>query len=155
MTLQTDEVAGPALMGFGVQWDPYDEFRPTQADWDRSFQRVDFMHPGFLRIVEPAYNYFVGYDAAHNPVYRWKGRHVLQLRKILGYAKSRGIAVVLGDWLNPLIGGDARIPAEFLEQLRDVYGYTNIKYYNVINEPNDVATCDFGCWTGIVQSAVS
>ena len=152
MTLHTDEVAGPPLMGFGVQWDPYDTFRPTQADWDRSFQRVDFMHPGFLRVVEPAYNYFAGYDAAHNPVYRWKDRHVQQLRRILDFAKSRGIAVVLGDWLNPLIGGDARIPAEFLEQLHDVYGYTNIKYYNVINEPNDTATCDFGCWAGMVRA---
>ena len=152
MTLQPDELAGPALMGLGVQWDPYDSFRPTRADWKRTFQRVDFMHPGFIRVVEPAYNYFAGYDAAHNPVYRWKARRVVQLRKILGFAKRHGIAVVLGDWLNPLIGGDARIPADFLEQLRDTYGYTNIKYYNVINEPNDSATCDFDCWTGIVRA---
>ena len=152
LTLQTDELAGPALMGLGVQWDPYDSFQPTPADWDRAFHRLDFMHPGFLRVVEPAYNYFAGYDAAHNPVYRWNARHVVELRRILDYAQSHGITVVLGDWLNPLIGGDARIPADFLAQLREVYAYTNIKYYNLINEPNDMATCDFGCWTGIVRA---
>lgn len=29
------------------------------------------MHPGFIRMVEPASGSFGGYDAAHNPVYRW------------------------------------------------------------------------------------
>lgn len=33
---------------------------------------------------------------------------------MLSYAQSRGIPVVLGDWSDPLIGGDARVPAEFL-----------------------------------------
>ena len=153
VTLHTDLFAGPPLMGLGVQWDPYDYFRPTQAEWDRTFQRLDAMHPGFMRIVEPASDYFAGYDPAHNPRYRWDAPHVVELRKMLSYAKSRGIAVVLGDWSDPLIGGDPRVPAEFLAQLHDVYGYTNIRYYNVINEPNDLAgACYFGCWTGMVAA---
>ncbi len=153
MTLHTGLLAGPPLMGLGVQWDPYDSFRPTQADWERTFQRLDFMHPGFMRIIEPASDYFAGYDAAHNPVYRWKSPHVVELRTMLSYAKRRGIAVVLGDWSDPLIGGDPRVPADFLAQLHDGFGYTTIKYYNVINEPNDLGgTCYFGCWTGMVTA---
>ena len=113
------------------------------------------MRPGFIRVVEPAYDYFAGYDAKHNPEYRWTAVHVQQLRQILGYAKSRGITVMLGDWSNPMINGDARIPADFLAQLHDVYGYTNIKYYNLINEPNYQAGCDFGCWTGMVTALSS
>ena len=155
ITIQTGELAGPPLMGLGVQWDPYDSFRPTPADWKLTFQRLDYMRPGFIRVVEPAYDYFAGYDAKHNPKYRWNSVHVQQLLQILGYAKSRGITVILGDWSNPMINGDARIPAEFLAQLHDGYGYTNIKYFNLINEPNYQAGCDFGCWTGMVSALSS
>jgi len=139
-------------MGLEVEWDPYDTFNPSQADWNLTFQRLDFMRPGFLRVVEPASEYFKGYDSHHNPTYRWHSRHVKQLLTILAYAKSRGITVVLGDWGNPLINGDARIPVDFLQQLRDTYGFTNIRYYNLINEPNGQANCDFACWTGMVKT---
>ena len=152
MTLHTDELAGPPLMGLGVQWDPFDSYRPTAADWARTFQRLDFMHPGFIRMVEPAYDYFGGYDAAHNPVYRWNSRHLIQLRTMLSFAKSHGIPVVLGDWSNPLLGGDPRVPAEFLAQLHDRFGYTNIRYYNPVNEPNYLTGCDFNCWAGIIRA---
>lgn len=155
LTIDTDELAGPPLMGLGVEWDPYDAFQPTQADWDLTFQRLDYMRPGFIRVVEPAYDYFKGYDANHNPTYRWQSRHVQQLLTILGYAKRHGITVVLGDWGDPMLGGDARIPAGFLEQLHDTYGYTNIAYYNLINEPNYVAGCDFVCWTQEVKALSS
>jgi len=157
ITIYTDELASEApFMGLGVEWDPYDSFRPTPAQWNLAFTRLDYMRPGFMRVVEPAYDYFGGYDAAHNPVYRWTARHVVQLRAILDYAKSRGITVVLGDWSNPMINGDPRIPADFLQQLHDVYGYTNIRYYNLINEPNGLgASCDFGCWTNMVKSLSS
>jgi hypothetical protein len=151
VTIYTDQPAGPQLMGLGVELDPYDSFQPTPAQWSMIFQRLDFMRPGFLRVVEPAYDYFAGYDAQKNPEYRWNAPHVRQLRTILDYAKSRGITVVLGDWLNPMIHGDPRIPAGFLEQLHDVYGYTNIKYYNLINEPNDDPNCGFRCWTRRVK----
>jgi hypothetical protein len=152
ITLHPDELATVApFMGLGVELDPYDSVNPTPAQWSLIFQRLDYMRPGFVRVVEPASDYFGGYDAAHNPVYRWTAPHVVQLLTILAHAKSRGITVVLGDWGNPMINGDARIPADFLQQLHDVYGYTNIRYYNLINEPNGVATCDFGCWTNIVS----
>lgn len=138
-------------MGLGVELDPYDSFQPTAAQWNMTFQRLDFIRPGFLRVVAPASDYFAGYDAQHNPRYRWNGAHVLQLRTILDYAQSRGITVVLGDWSNPMLGGDARIPAEFLQQLHDTYGYTTIRYYNLINEPNDQTGCGFACWTAMVR----
>lgn len=151
LTIYTDQIAGPPLMGLGVQLDPYDSIQPTQDQWNLIFQRLDFMRPGFLRVVESAYDYFAGYDGQHNPKYHWNGGHVQQLLTILQYAKSRGITVVLGDWLNPMINGDPRIPGDFLKQLHDIYGYTNIKYYNLVNEPNDQTNCGFGCWTNMVR----
>ena len=145
----------PPFMGLGVEVDPYDSFQPTAAQWSLIFQRLDYMRPGFLRVVEPASDYFGGYDSSGKPVYRWTASNVMQLLTILDYARSRGITVVLGDWSNPLINGDPRIAAGFLQQLHDVYGYTNIRYYNVINEPNYVSTCSFSCWTSIVTKLSS
>jgi hypothetical protein len=142
-------------MGLGVEFDPYDTYTPSQADWARTFARLDFMRPGFFRVVEPASDYFKGYDSSHNPTYRWKSQHVKELLTILAYAQSRGISVVLGDWGNPMINGDVRIPVDFLKQLRDTYGFTNIHYYNLINEPNGQAGCDFTCWTGMVKTLAS
>jgi hypothetical protein len=152
LTVFTDQLAGPPLMGLGAELDPYDTVAPDQINWSLLTQRVAFMRPGFLRVVEPASTYFSGYDTAGNPTYRWTDPHVQELLSILSIAKSLGITVVLGDWGNPLIGGDPRIPIEFIGQLRGTYGYTNIAYYNVTNEPNDSVGCDFTCWAGTMQA---
>lgn len=155
LTVYTDEPAGPSFMGLGVEVDPYDSLKPTQVDWPLITQRLDFMRPGLMRVVEPASDYFAGYDSSGNPTYRWTSARVEELLSILSYAQSRGIKVVLGDWSDPLIGGDARIPVDFIGQLRSVYGYTDIRYYNVMNEPNGDASCPFTCWTAIMKSVNS
>ncbi len=152
VTIPGDQLATQApFMGLGVEVDPYDSFTPTPAQWNLIAQRLDFMHPGFIRVVEPASTYFGGYDAAHNPIYKWSDPHVLQLLTILRYAQSRGVTVVLGDWGNPAIGGDTRIPAGFLQQLHDVDGFTVIRYYNLMNEPN-YGSCTFSCWSTLAAS---
>jgi hypothetical protein len=152
LTVFTDQLAGPPLMGLGAELDPYDTVSPSQMNWPLLTQRLAFLRPGFLRVVEPASTYFAGYDATGNPTYRWTNPHVQELLSILSIAKSLGVTVVLGDWGNPLIGGDARIPLEFIGQLRNTYGYTNIRYYNITNEPNDSTSCDFTCWTGTMKA---
>jgi hypothetical protein len=152
LTLYTDQLADPAFMGLGVQFDPYDTLQPSQINWPLITQRLGFMSPGLLRVVEPASDYFGGYDSSGNPTYRWTSPHVQELLTILGYAQSHGITVVLGDWANPLIHNDARIPADFIGVLHSVYGYTNVRYYNVMNEPNGNPSCAFTCWTGIMQA---
>lgn len=152
VTVFTDQLAGPPLMGLGVELDPYDTVAPAQLNWSLLTQRLEYMRPGFLRVVEPASTYFAGYDTAGDPTYRWNDPHVQELLSILAIAKSLGITVVLGDWGNPLIGGDARIPVEFIGQLRNTYGDTNVSYYNVTNEPNDSSNCDFSCWTGMMKA---
>jgi len=155
LTVFTDQLVGPPLMGLGAEVDPYDTLAPNQVDWALLTQRLEFMRPGFLRVVEPASTYFGGYDNAGNPTYRWTDPHVQELLSILSVAKSLGITVVLGDWGNPLIGGDARIPLEFIGELRDTYGYTNIRYYNVTNEPNGSSSCDFTCWTAMMKAVAA
>jgi hypothetical protein len=155
LTIFTDQLAGPPLMGLGAELDPYDTVAPSQINWALITQRLAFMRPGFLRVVEPASTYFGGYDAAGNPTYRWTDPHVQELLSILSIAKSLGITVMLGDWGNPVIGGDARIPLEFIGQLRNTYGYTNIRYYNVTNEPNNSTSCNFTCWAGTMNAVAA
>ena len=153
VTLYTDQLADPAFMGLGTELDPYDTLSPSQIDWPLITQRLDFMSPGLLRVVEPASSYFGGYDSSGNPVYKWTSPSVEELLSILSYAQSHGITVVLGDWGDPLIGGDARIPADFIGELHTDYGFTDIRYYNVMNEPNDDGTsCEFTCWEGIMKA---
>ncbi len=156
VTVFTDQLQSSPFWGLGVELDPYDALAPTQLDWPLITQRLDFMAPGFLRVVEPASTYFGGYDASGNPTYRWTAPSVRELLSILSYAQNRGIPVVLGDWADPLIGGDARIPADFLLALRDTYGFTVLRYYNVVNEPNNAGTsCPFSCWAQIMRRVAS
>jgi len=153
VTVFTDQVQSSPFWGLGVELDPYDALAPAQLNWPLITQRLDFMSPGFLRVVEPASTYFGGYNAAGDPTYRWTAPSVQELLSILGYAQARGIPVVLGDWADPLIGGDARIPADFLLALRDTYGFSVVRYYNVVNEPNNAgASCVFSCWAQLMQS---
>lgn len=150
----TDQLVSAApWLGLGVQLDPYDTLKPTQVNWSLIEQRLSFMSPGLIRVVEPEYDYFAGYDASGNPTYKWTSYKVQELLTILAYAKAHGITVVLGDWENPIVGGDARIPAEFLGALHDQYGFTNLRYYNLMNEPNDeVPSLSFSSWAGLMRS---
>jgi hypothetical protein len=156
LTVFTDQLQSPPFVGLGVEFDPYDTLSPTTIDWPMIEQRLDFMSPGFLRVVEPASDYFGGYDSAGQPTYKWAAPHVQELLTILAYAQARGITVVLGDWGDPAIKGDARIPADFILALRDTYGFTDIRYYNVENEPNnDDSTCPFSCWASLMQTVAT
>jgi hypothetical protein len=153
VTVFSDQVQSSPFWGLGVQLDPYDALAPAQLNWPLITQRLDFMSPGFLRVVEPASTYFGGYDASGNPTYRWTAPSLQELLSILGYAQARGIPVVLGDWADPLIRGDARIPADFLLALRDTYGFSVVRYYNVVNEPNNAgANCVFSCWAQMMRT---
>src|SRR5512135_2026433 len=60
LTFFTDQLAGPPLLGLGAELDPYDTVAPTQMNWSLLTQRLAFMKPGFLRVVEPASTYFGG-----------------------------------------------------------------------------------------------
>lgn len=96
VTVFTDQVQSSPFWGLGVELDPYDALAPAQLNWPLITQRLDFMSPGFLRVVEPASTYFGGYDASGNPTYRWTAPSMQELLSILGYAQARGIPVVLG-----------------------------------------------------------
>jgi hypothetical protein len=146
-----------SFAGFGVEWDPYDH-PPMGADWTTTLSRLSFMHPAFFRIMSNATDYCDGFDASGNPIYVWnQGPTVTQNRlwqvfRMLDFAQANGIPVILGEWswpanlaqipaaLSQIASPDdprwARMVADYLDYLIHTKGYTVIRYYNLMNEPN-------------------
>lgn len=152
VTIHTDSILVDRFMGAGIQWDPY-EYPPSPEDWKTTLNRVDFMKPGYLRVMWNASSYLRGFDAAGNPRFVWsEGETGLDrlnwLLAILDYAQSHRIGVLIGEWspsrgLN--VAGQrvgaadphwAKVHAGFLKYLLDVRKYTVIRYFNYMNEPN-------------------
>lgn len=149
VTIDAEHILERNYLGIGVQWEPYDKGIPLlETDWQRIFERLDFMRPGIVRLMLNADWYCTGFDEASEPVYDWEAPQMLDLYRELDYLQARGATVIIGEWNSPattaLSGYDIRetdprwprLIADFLHQLRHVKGYQVIKYYNLINEPN-------------------
>jgi hypothetical protein len=143
--------------GFGVQWDPY-SYPPSGAEWTNTLARLTYMHPGFFRMVSSATDYCDGFDRKGNPIYVWnegvsvEQNRLWQIYRMLDYVQANQIPVILGEWAwpgnlamiptgsSPIAGpGDprwARIVADYVNYLVKTKGYTVIRYYNFMNEPN-------------------
>ena len=126
-------------MGLGVQWDPSDVWDYTPAQWQRIFARVDRLAPPFIRCMFGA-GWYCRVDAAGTPSYDWDGQGIRRLYPILDYCQRRHVDVMLGEWGAPF-GWKwddprwSRIIGDSLDYLVKVRGYTCIRYYNKINEP--------------------
>jgi len=136
-----------SFVGNGVQWGGYDILQawtgsPTlsEANWELLLKRVEFMRPPLVRIMMgPGWNYLV--NGQFDP-----SKSEAVLFPILDFCQAHNITVMLGEWGH---SGGSSIDqqwlgqaADFLEHLLDVRGYTCIKYYNMVNEPN-------GDWSSI------
>jgi hypothetical protein len=154
--------------GLGVQWDPF-AYPPTETEGHTILERMDYCRPGYLRVMHNLPDYLTGFDAAGKPQFVWethdpeKRKNFDQLINILDYAQSRHIDVILGLWGPPpqrLIEGGQSDPkwtqviGDFLVYLRKERGYTCIRYYNIINEPNGnwSGNKDFPTWVTTVDN---
>ncbi len=152
VTVHANRVLEADYLGIGVQWEPY-EVILSDADWDRIYSRLDYMKPPVVRLMLAADWYCTGFDKSGNPTYDWESSGMLELYRELDYLQSRNITVIIGEWHDPFITAlsnlnihetDTRwatLIADFLNQIHNVKGYTMVKYYNLINEPN-------GHWSG-------
>lgn len=137
------EVINKGFIGNGAQWNPYQlqyadkRLDITESDWQKMYRRLDFMRPQLMRVVHNTASLVV--DGKLCP----EG-NIDQIDHILTYCQSRGVNVIFGDWGWGL--ADAKVPefdkkkvelaADYLDFLVNKKGYTCIKYYNMINEPN-------------------
>ena len=141
------EIVTQSFVGNGVQWGGYDMLNnwtgsPTlsESDWNKLFLRVRFMRPPLVRImVSAGWNYMT--DNQFTPT---KSENVLL--KILDFCQKEGISVMFGEWGHQ--GGTGidqtwlENSAKFIEWLINTKGYSCIKYFNMVNEPN-------GNWSSI------
>jgi hypothetical protein len=166
----TNEALSQApFLGFGVQWSAYPWCDPTDADWDRLAERLDYMRVPLVRCMLRSYWYCQGYDQAGEPIYDWDSPRMKKLYRLLDYCESRGVPVILGEWDDPASDEDRQDPAadklqpynieetdprwstlicDSIEHLVNDRHYTCLKYYNLINEPNGgwSGCADFGRW---------
>lgn len=162
IAIRTETTLSADFLGFGVQWSPYPWFDLEDADWERCFRRLDYMRVPMVRVMNRAYYYCDGFDAAGKPLYNWNSNRMQKLYRLLDYCESRKIMVILGEWDSPATKEDRadvavdqlqaykidetdprwqRLIGDFLTHLLTTRGYTCVKYFNLINEPN-------GNWSG-------
>ena len=141
-TLTLDErVIDSAYLGCGVQWDPYDvhddDGRFSAEDRARLNRRLDYLSPRIVRVMCSIGSYLTGgvFDSTRN---------MEDLHMILGYCTGHAIPVVFGDWGGGFVdverktvdGGRIEQMARMVRYLLEDCGYTCIRYFNMVNEPN-------------------
>ncbi len=148
-------------IGNGPQWGGYDivpswtgQSSLSDADWAKIFQRLDYMRPQFIRMMVSAGWTYQDADGSLNLT---KSEAILG--RMLDYCQSRGITVQFGEWGHQEVGGVIDEDwmdncAQFLEYLIKDKGYSCIKYFTMVNEPNgDWSSTDgnITLWSEIVQ----
>ncbi|MDO5988403.1 hypothetical protein Q4Q39_13405 [Flavivirga amylovorans] len=159
LVVKTGEVLIESYIGNGVQWDPYPQAyrywnQPIQdADWNKMYTRLDYMKPSFIRVVFGSYDkYAISGADNYEPTAMYEG-----LGKILQYCQDNDITVMLGDWgYNQVDSGNDMIfesridnAVNYLDYLVNTQGFTCIKYYTTINEPNlngSAANGNYNVW---------
>ena len=143
VSIDATQTVSEGYIGNGAQWDPYQldygkgRMEISQADWKKLYARLDFMRPQFIRVMSNTTS--VMKDGVLEPE-----RGLEHLSHILDYCQSRGVTVMFGDWGGGMV--DARTDriqeknlaaaAAYIRFLIDEKGYSCIKYYNLVNEPN-------------------
>ncbi|MCX2837862.1 hypothetical protein OQ279_06815 [Salinimicrobium sp. MT39] len=132
-----------SYLGNGAQWDPYQldygkvNLSISEADWKKIYDRLDFMRPQVMRVMINTVSAMEG-----DTLNVQKGLE--QLLPILEYCQSRDVTVTFGDWGGRMVDSKAdtiserhlEYAAKYLDFLVNDKGFSCIKYYNMINEPN-------------------
>jgi hypothetical protein len=155
LTVDVHSTLVKSFFGLGIQWDPY-SYPPRPEAWRLTLHRLDFAKPAFFRVMTGANSYCQGFDAAGEPRYVWtEGEAAIRKRlgsllNILDYAQTNNIDVLLGEWSPPGRLGSganenvahpddprwARLVTDFVNWLRTNRGYSVVRFYNLMNEPN-------------------
>jgi len=141
--INTDNVINDYYIGNGTQWDPYQldygkvRFNISDIDWQKLYNRLDFMHPQFMRVMTNTTKYVK--NGKFQPE-----KYGKQLFKILDYCTRNDVTVMFGDWGGGMVSSEdnrlkkqnIRYAAELVDFLINKKGFSAIKYFNIINEPN-------------------
>lgn len=141
VSIDFDTCINAHYIGNGMEWDPYQmdyghgRMTLPQKEWDKIYRRLDFMRPQLVRVVHNTAELM--HAGQLNPMDNFN-----EVKPILDYCQSHDITVIFGDWgwgLADTVSFDRRkveMAADYVTWLIKEKGYTCIKYYNLINEPN-------------------
>lgn len=143
VSVDTKQIINEGYIGNGAQWDPYQldygkgRLDISEADWKKMYDRLDFMRPQFIRVMTNTTS--VMQDGVLYPE-----RGLEHLSHILDYCQSRDVTVMFGDWGGGMVDARKEVvreknlsaAAEYVRFLIEEKGYSCIKYYNLVNEPN-------------------
>ena len=141
--ISSNVVINENYIGNGAQWDPYQlnygngEMKISESDWQKLYARLDFMRPQFIRVMTNTRSVIV--DGRLMPE-----QNLDRLSPILDYCQSRNVTVMFGDWGDRMVNAknnsinesNLSFAAQYVDFLIHKKGYSCIKYYNMINEPN-------------------
>lgn len=169
------------IIANGVQWSAYPHADSKNAEWGmlmtdkkwkRVYDRLDYIKPGIIRVMDQAgWRYFKGVDENGNPIIDFDNDEVKALFKLLDYCQKNEIPVIFGEWGAPGYWNEPgnidraddprwiHMISRYLDFLINDKGYTCIKYYNLVNEPNGDWASTNGDWeqwkTGVLMLADS
>ena len=137
VSIDASSFVSTGYIGNGVQWDPYEVNDISEADWQKLYNRLDFMKPQFIRMMHN-----ISEKSENGVLINESGLD--HLTHLLDYCQSRDITVMFGDWGGSLADPEKgtinetllRNVAAYLDFLINKKGYDCIKYYNLVNEPN-------------------
>lgn len=151
--VDTDQIITKDFEGFGIQWDPSDLYTYTDEQWASFVEKASFLKPNMMRVmIHDADSYCIGFDENNNPIYDWDSVFMQRLYKILDFAEDQEIPIMIGEWNSPKDRGNlsfdeygktlewdseewSHMIVDVLEYLVENKGYTCIRYYNMLNEP--------------------
>jgi len=139
----TQEVISDGYIGNGAEWDPYQlnygqgRMEISEADQKKIYDRLDFMRPRLMRVMINTTSFVRDGELAPET-------NMDHISWILDYCQSRDITVIFGDWGGRIVNArEQRVneqlisfAAQYVDYLINQKGFTCIKYYNLINEPN-------------------
>jgi hypothetical protein len=144
IVVDTTDVACDAFLGFGAEWDSasYDACGVTDDDFARIVQRIRYMRMPIVRVMmQTKWCYRDGAFDWDTPAMRLLYRH-------LDACQEQGMTVLLTDWgCEPdwlKVPGIAHVAdlkyaaaiGGYMDHLINQRGYTCIRYFIMVNEPN-------------------
>lgn len=158
LVFEAKTIVCPSFMGFGVEWDPGvwrladPKTTLSDADWELIIKRITWMKVPIVRMMmQTKWCYLDGGK------FNFETPQMKLLYRHLDVCKKLGIKVILTDWgcepkwLNvPGIEnvGDpkyAKAIGTYMDHLVNKKGYSCIRYFVMVNEPN-YEVKDFGRW---------
>ena len=103
MHIELESVITSQFYGVGVQCSAYPWWNLSEEQWERTFQRIDFMRLPFTRVMQTAFYYWQGFDPQGSPIYDFNSSYETKLYRLLDWCETHHTTVIIGEWVLPQV----------------------------------------------------